>query len=84
MCGPAIRPGWFSATDNPATRQFYTLDPAAIGAALGLPRVAPFILVAMGRRRRSAIPIRRTTCRGRRTTICPMRSPGMAWRSPSW
>ncbi len=41
-------PGLFSARDNPATRQFYTLDPAAIGAALGLHRVAPFILVAMG------------------------------------
>jgi surfeit locus 1 family protein len=47
-----VRPGdkarWFSATDNPATRQFYTLDPAAIEAALELPRAAPFILVAVG------------------------------------
>jgi surfeit locus 1 family protein len=47
-----VRPGdtarWFSATDNPASRQFYTLDPAAIGAALELPPAAPFILVAMG------------------------------------
>jgi surfeit locus 1 family protein len=45
---PGDTAGLFSATDNPATRQFYTLDPAAIGAALGLRRVAPFILVAMG------------------------------------
>jgi surfeit locus 1 family protein len=45
---PAEHPGLFSATDDPATRRFYTLDPQAIGAALGLPRVAPFVLVAMG------------------------------------
>ena len=42
------RPGTFSATDDLAARHFYTLDPAKIGAALGLPRVAPFTLVAMG------------------------------------
>lgn len=45
---PGDKPGWFSATDNPATRQFYTLDPAAIGNALGLQRVAPFVLIALG------------------------------------
>lgn len=45
---PGDTPGLFSARDNPATRQFYTLDPAAIGAALSLHRVAPFILVVMG------------------------------------
>jgi surfeit locus 1 family protein len=45
---PGDSAGLFSATDSPATRQFYTLDPAAIGAALGVQRVAPFILVAMG------------------------------------
>jgi surfeit locus 1 family protein len=45
---PGDTAGWFSATDSPAARQFYTLDPAAIGAALELPRVAPFILVAVG------------------------------------
>lgn len=38
----------FGATDDPAARRFYALDPAAIGAALGLPRVAPFTLVAIG------------------------------------
>ncbi len=41
-------PGLFSATDDPAMRQFYTLDPAAIGAAIGLPTMAPFTLVALG------------------------------------
>jgi surfeit locus 1 family protein len=45
---PGDTPGLFSATDSPATRQFYTLDPTAIGSALGLHHVAPFILVAMG------------------------------------
>ena len=45
---PGDTPGLFSAPDSPATRQFYTLDPVAIGAALGLPRVSAFILVAMG------------------------------------
>lgn len=45
-----IRPpdsaGWFSAPDDPVTRQFYTLDPTRIGAALGVP-VAPYTLIAM-------------------------------------
>ena len=45
---PAEHAGLFSATDDPVARHFYTLDPQAIGAALGLKRVAPFILVAMG------------------------------------
>ncbi len=41
-------PGWLSAADDVAGRHFYTLDPAAIGAALGVPDVAPFTLVALG------------------------------------
>jgi surfeit locus 1 family protein len=45
---PGDRPGLFSATDNPATRRFYTLDPPAIGAALGLPQVAPYAVVVLG------------------------------------
>src|SRR5271166_1838332 len=45
---PSDAPGLFSATDNPAARQFYTLDAPAIGAALGLRQVAPFILVVLG------------------------------------
>jgi surfeit locus 1 family protein len=55
--GPAavegfVRPpdsaGPFSASDDPASRRFFTLNPAAIGAALGLGQVAPFTLVALG------------------------------------
>jgi surfeit locus 1 family protein len=38
----------FSLTDDPTHRLFYTLDPQAIGAALGLAHVAPYTLVAMG------------------------------------
>jgi surfeit locus 1 family protein len=45
---PADRPGTFSARDDPTSRTFYTLDPATIGAALGLKNVAPFILIALG------------------------------------
>jgi surfeit locus 1 family protein len=44
----AETPGMFSAKDDPAARVFYTLDPAAIGSALGLPHVAPFVLIALG------------------------------------
>ncbi len=45
---PSDRPGLFSANDNPATRQFFTLDAPAIGKALGLQQVAPYFLVVMG------------------------------------
>ncbi|HET6184109.1 MAG TPA: SURF1 family protein [Acetobacteraceae bacterium] len=41
-------PWVFGAADDPAKRQFFTLDPARIGAALGLDHVAPFVLVALG------------------------------------
>jgi surfeit locus 1 family protein len=40
--------GFLSAPDDPAGRRFYTLDPAAIGRALGVPDLAPFTLVAEG------------------------------------
>ncbi len=43
-----IAPGWFAGADQPAAGLYYTLNPAKIGAGLGFPRVAPFILVAMG------------------------------------
>ncbi len=43
------RPILFGAADDPAARRFYALDPAAVGASLGLPQVAPFTLVALGR-----------------------------------
>lgn len=45
---PADHPGWFAAKDDPVGRRFYTLDPAAIGAALGLGTVEPFTLVVLG------------------------------------
>ena len=45
---PPEKPGWFSATDNQAERHFYTLDPTAIGAALRLNDVAPYVLVVLG------------------------------------
>lgn len=40
--------GAFAAKDDPAGRRFYSLDPAAIGPALGLASVAPFVIVALG------------------------------------
>jgi len=40
--------GMFIPKGDPVTRRFYALDPAAIGAALGLSRVAPFTIVALG------------------------------------
>ncbi len=43
------KPGWFAGRDNPAAGLFYTLNPARIGAAMGLREVAPFLLVAMGK-----------------------------------
>ncbi|MBR0651421.1 SURF1 family protein [Roseomonas terrae] len=45
---PGETAGLFSANDDVPGRRFYTFDPAVIGAALGLPRVAPWGLVAMG------------------------------------
>ncbi len=45
---PPEHPSWFTGTDNPAKHRFYELDPAAIGAALGMSQVAPFTLVALG------------------------------------
>ena len=53
---PAEQASWKSAVDSPAARRFYTLDPAAIGAALGAPTVAPFTLVAMGQVRPGFYP----------------------------
>jgi surfeit locus 1 family protein len=48
---------FFAATDDTAGRRFYTADPQAIGAALGLPSVAPDLLVALaGPRQGEALP----------------------------
>ena len=40
--------GMFAAMDDRAGRRFYTLDPTAIAAALGIGTPAPVILVALG------------------------------------
>jgi surfeit locus 1 family protein len=45
---PGDKPHWFSPTDDDAGRQFFTLDPAVIGAVIGAPNPEPFALVAMG------------------------------------
>jgi surfeit locus 1 family protein len=45
---PAESAGFAAARDDVAGRHFHTFDPAAIGAALGLPAVAPFGLVVLG------------------------------------
>lgn len=45
---PPEYPVRFGARDDPAARRFFALDPAAIGDSLGVRRVAPFTLVAMG------------------------------------
>ena len=39
--------GWFSARDDIAGHRFYTLDPVAIGAAIGEQDVPPFVLVVL-------------------------------------
>ena len=53
----ADTPGMFAAHDDVAGRHFYTLDPAAIGAALGLDRVAPFVLIALGPQAAPGVPV---------------------------
>ncbi len=54
---PTEQPRRFGASDDPARRQFFTLDPARIAAALGLPPVAPFTLVALGPTRPGVFPV---------------------------
>ena len=55
---PGETAGTFSATDDLPGRHFHTFDPAAMGGALGLPRVAPFGLVALGDARTLPEPAR--------------------------
>jgi surfeit locus 1 family protein len=56
-----VRPGeaahWFSPADDPSARQFYTLDPGVIGAAIGEHNLAPFTLVALGGSAAEAYPV---------------------------
>ena len=43
-----IEPGWFAGADDPGQGLYYTLNPAKIGAGMGLRSVAPYILISMG------------------------------------
>ncbi|MSP04666.1 MAG: SURF1 family protein [Acetobacteraceae bacterium] len=54
---PADTASWFSASDDPRARRFYTLDPQTIGAAVGIANVAPFVIVALGQRPPEVYPI---------------------------
>jgi surfeit locus 1 family protein len=45
---PGEKPSWFSAPDDPPARQFFTLDPTAIGNAVGVRNPEPFALVVLG------------------------------------
>ena len=45
---------WFSATDDLAARRFFTLDPKAIGDAIGQPNLPPFVLVVLAAETRPA------------------------------
>ena len=45
---PPDTAGPFAPADDLANRRFFTLDPTTIGPALGIPDLAPFILVALG------------------------------------
>ena len=55
-----VRPGdrqhWFSASNDTPARKFYTLDPDAIGAAVGVSDHEPFTLVVMGPQLTGAYP----------------------------
>lgn len=43
-----VEPGSFTPADDVPGLHFYNLDPAKIGAALGIAHVAPFVVVALG------------------------------------
>ena len=45
---PGQAPGLFTPNGDAASRRFYAPDPASIGAALDLPPLAPFLIVALG------------------------------------
>jgi len=53
---PPEAPGRLSPSPDLSARRFWSLDPAQIGAALGLPRIAPFTLVALGPADASPMP----------------------------
>ena len=45
---PPTPPGAFTPKGDAGTKHFYAEDPASVGAVLGLPRLAPFVVVALG------------------------------------
>jgi surfeit locus 1 family protein len=53
---PSEHPSWFTPASDLKAMRFYALDPAAIGAALGLAHVAPFTLVALGPAGKPPVP----------------------------
>ena len=53
----APEPPVLFTADDPVARRFFALDPAAIGASLGLPRTAPFTLVALGAVSPGTVPV---------------------------
>lgn len=53
---PGDTPGWLSAHDDLARRRVYTLDPARIGPAMGLSKVAPFVVIALGKDQMGVYP----------------------------
>ena len=53
----AQHPGLFTPRPEPRKRQVYALDPAQIGAMVGLRQVAPFTLMALGRGAPGVYPI---------------------------
>lgn len=54
---PDERAHWFSPADDLPARRFYILDTKAIGAAVGVPAPAPFILVALGPASTASYPV---------------------------
>jgi surfeit locus 1 family protein len=54
---PDEKPHWFSAADDVAERQFFTLDTRAIASALGLATPLPFTLIALGPPSSNAYPV---------------------------
>ena len=46
---PPETPSWLSPATDLAAKRFWSLDPAAIASTLGIGKVAPFTVVALGR-----------------------------------
>jgi surfeit locus 1 family protein len=53
---PGARSNWMSPSDMVAQRWFFTLNPARIGAVIGIAGLAPYVLTEMGDRDTPPIP----------------------------